>query len=153
MGHDILWIGLLMGMAPLLLGYFYWRVGKSGLANDPFYDVDALSQLALALALRSERDSLFQIGFLSNKAMLGAVVFDLGAATGGNLRAFSARLLCDDAFICARTAHKPWLINAALLVCRVAKMVSTAQASVDADPAVAHPLIAKFVVDLRPTRK
>jgi Ca2+-transporting ATPase len=36
-----------------------------------------LSQMGNALAIRSQRDSLFKIGLLSNKPMLGAVVFTL----------------------------------------------------------------------------
>lgn len=36
-----------------------------------------LSQLGNALALRSDRDSLFSIGLLSNKAMLGTVALTL----------------------------------------------------------------------------
>jgi len=36
-----------------------------------------LSQMGNALAIRSDRESLFRIGFLSNKPMLGAVLLTL----------------------------------------------------------------------------
>jgi Ca2+-transporting ATPase len=36
-----------------------------------------LSQMALAAAVRSEQDSLFRIGLLSNKPLLGAVTLTL----------------------------------------------------------------------------
>jgi Ca2+-transporting ATPase len=71
-GRDIIWMGLVMGVAPLLLGYLYWRAGDSGWQTMVFTTL-VLSQLMLALALRSGRDSLFQIGFTSNLAMLTAV--------------------------------------------------------------------------------
>jgi Ca2+-transporting ATPase len=41
------------------------------------FTVLTLSQMTLALAVRSERDSLFSLGLLSNKAMLGAVSLTL----------------------------------------------------------------------------
>jgi Ca2+-transporting ATPase len=76
MGRDIIWVGLLMGLAPLLLGYFYWRAGDAGWQTMAFTTL-VLSQMALALAARSERESLFQIGFFSNRAMVGAVMLTL----------------------------------------------------------------------------
>ncbi|HMN30350.1 MAG TPA: HAD-IC family P-type ATPase, partial [Caldilineaceae bacterium] len=71
-GRDIIWIGLLMGVSPLLLGYVYWRTGDPGWQTIVFTTL-VLSQLMLALAVRSSRDSIFQIGFTSNRAMLAAV--------------------------------------------------------------------------------
>ena len=71
-GRDILWIGLLMGVAPLALGYFYWRANDPGWQTMVFTTL-VLSQLMLALALRSTHDSIFQIGFGSNRTMLLAV--------------------------------------------------------------------------------
>jgi Ca2+-transporting ATPase len=71
-GRDILWIGLLMGLLPLALGYFYWRAGHAAWQTQVFSTL-TLAQLALALALRSEHDSLFQIGLSSNRLLLLAV--------------------------------------------------------------------------------
>jgi Ca2+-transporting ATPase len=71
-GRDIIWMGLAMGLAPLMLGYFYWRAGHPGWQTMVFTTL-VLSQLMLALAVRSSRDSIFRIGFGSNRAMLLAV--------------------------------------------------------------------------------
>jgi Ca2+-transporting ATPase len=76
MGRDIIWIGLLMGMVSLGTGYWYWRNNHPGWQTMVF-TVLTLSQMGNALAVRSERDSLFQIGLLSNKSLLGAVILTL----------------------------------------------------------------------------
>jgi Ca2+-transporting ATPase len=72
MGVDIIWMGLLMGIAPLALGYAFW------IAADPawqtmLFTTLVLSQMAFAFAVRSERESIFEIGLLTNPAMLGAI--------------------------------------------------------------------------------
>jgi Ca2+-transporting ATPase len=71
-GIDIIWVGLLMGLVPLVLGYVYWRDGNPAWQTLAFTTL-TLSQMAVALALRSERDSLFSIGLRTNRAMVGAV--------------------------------------------------------------------------------
>jgi Ca2+-transporting ATPase len=72
-GRDILWVGLLMGIAPLVLGYLYWQADPDGIWQTMVFTTLVLSQLFLALAVRSERESIFQIGFGSNRYMLLAV--------------------------------------------------------------------------------
>lgn len=42
------------------------------------FTVLCLSQLGHALAIRSERDSTFRLGFWSNPVLVGAVLFTLG---------------------------------------------------------------------------
>jgi Ca2+-transporting ATPase len=71
-GRDIVWIGLLMGLAPLGLGYIAWRNGDPAWQTMVFTTL-VLSQLMLAFAVRSERDSFFRIGIGTNRAMLWAV--------------------------------------------------------------------------------
>jgi Ca2+-transporting ATPase len=73
MGRDIIWIGLLCAMVTLGVGYCYWKLGRPQWQTMVFTTL-TFSQMALALAVRSERDSLFSIGLLSNKSLLGAVV-------------------------------------------------------------------------------
>ena len=75
MGFDIAWIGLLMGAVSLAMGYWYW---SSGSTNDShwrtlIFTVLTLSQMGNAMATRSSRDSLFQIGVFSNLTMIGTV--------------------------------------------------------------------------------
>jgi Ca2+-transporting ATPase len=71
-GRDIIWTGLVMGAVSLGVGYFYWAAGQAGWQTMVF-TVLTLSQMALALATRSERESLFKMGLSSNRAMLGAI--------------------------------------------------------------------------------
>ena len=77
LGWNIIWVGILLGLVSLGTGYWYW------LHNHPswqtiVFTVLTLSQMGNALAIRSERNSLFQIGLLSNQALLGAVTLTVG---------------------------------------------------------------------------
>lgn len=77
MGRSIIWIGLLMGLVSFGTGYLYWRIGDTGWQT-MLFTILTLSQMGNALAIRSERDSLFKIGLLSNKPLLAAVILTLG---------------------------------------------------------------------------
>lgn len=76
MGRDIAWIGLLMGVVSLSMGYWSWAYGASSESHwrTIVFTVLTLAQMGNALATRSSRDSLFQIGVFSNIALIGAVV-------------------------------------------------------------------------------
>ena len=76
MKWHILIVGLLMGLISLGLGYSYWKSANAEWQTMVFTTI-TLSQMAHALAIRSERDSLFSIGLLSNKPLLGAVSLTL----------------------------------------------------------------------------
>jgi Ca2+-transporting ATPase len=77
---DIAWIGLLMGVVSLALGYWTWAIGSS--ADNHWrtivFTVLTLSQLGNALAIRSSRDSLFRIGVFSNMALIGSLTLTFG---------------------------------------------------------------------------
>ena len=73
MGRHIIWVGLLMGISVLGLGKIYQALGISHWQTMTFNAL-TLAQMAHVLAIRSERDSLFKIGFFSNKALVGAVL-------------------------------------------------------------------------------
>jgi len=80
MGFDIAWIGLLMGVVSLALGYWYWNFES---ASDPHwrtivFTVLTLAQMGNALATRSSRDSLFQIGIFSNMSLVGSIALTFG---------------------------------------------------------------------------
>jgi Ca2+-transporting ATPase len=81
MARDILWIGLLMGLVSLLAGIIPWRAGNPAWQTIIFTTL-TLAQLGNALATRSERDSLFKIGLLSNRAMLTSVLLTLALQLG-----------------------------------------------------------------------
>jgi Ca2+-transporting ATPase len=76
MARQIVWVGLLMGLVSLGIGYAYWSRGHPDWQTMVFTTL-TLSQMGNALAIRSNRDSLFTIGLLSNKPMLQAVLLTL----------------------------------------------------------------------------
>jgi P-type Ca2+ transporter type 2C len=75
MAIDIVWIGLLMGIISLAMGYYEW---SHGAADDYWrtvvFTVLTLSQMGNVMAIRSQRDSLFTIGIFSNPSMTGSVL-------------------------------------------------------------------------------
>jgi len=72
LGIYVLWVGLLMGLVSLGLGFWAWGTGRSNWQTMVFTTL-TLSQMGNVLALRSNRESLFTLGLLSNKPLLGAV--------------------------------------------------------------------------------
>jgi Ca2+-transporting ATPase len=72
-GRHILWVGVIIGLIPLLTGFWYWRSSAIEWQTMIFVTL-TFAQMAHVMAIRSERYSLFTIGVLSNKALLGAVL-------------------------------------------------------------------------------
>jgi len=73
LGFDILWVGPFMGLVSLGVGLWGYLNGNPYWTTMVFTTL-TLAQMGNALAIRSDRYSLFSIGFLSNKPMLGAVL-------------------------------------------------------------------------------
>jgi P-type Ca2+ transporter type 2C len=71
MWQHILWVGLLMGGVSLLAQAWAYHTGSAHWQSMVF-TVLTLSQMGHVLAIRSEHDSLFQQGLLSNMPLLGA---------------------------------------------------------------------------------
>ena len=69
---SLLWMGAIMAAASLLVGYFYWRAGLPAWQTMTFTTL-TLSQMAMAVAARTERGSLLKIGLFTNRAMLRAI--------------------------------------------------------------------------------
>jgi P-type Ca2+ transporter type 2C len=80
MVRDIAWIGLLMGVVSLALGYWSWTADSSNEAHwrTIVFTVLTLTQMGNALAIRSSHDSLFRIGILSNKPLIGSIALTFG---------------------------------------------------------------------------
>ncbi len=76
LGFDILWVGPFMGLVSLGVGLWGFLTGNPYWKTMVFTTL-TLSQMGNALAIRSDRDSLFRIGLFTNKPMLGAVVLTL----------------------------------------------------------------------------
>jgi Ca2+-transporting ATPase len=74
--RDIIWAGLLMGLGSLAVGYFYWHAGRENWQTMLFTTL-TLSQMSLALAVRSESESLFRIGLFSNRPLLAAIALSV----------------------------------------------------------------------------
>ncbi len=80
MMRDIAWIGLLMGLVSLAMGYWYWAFESATNVQwrTIVFTVLTLSQMGNVMAVRSNRDSLFRIGVFSNRPLLGAVLLTFG---------------------------------------------------------------------------
>jgi Ca2+-transporting ATPase len=76
-GWQIIWIGVLMGIVSLAVGYFFWLADPDGPWQTMLFTTLVLAQMGNALATRSNRDSLFSIGIFSNWMMVVAVVLGL----------------------------------------------------------------------------
>ena len=62
-----------MGLLSLAPAYWYWQLGNPNWQTILFPTL-TFAQMAHVLATRTERQSLFQTGLLSNKPLLGAVL-------------------------------------------------------------------------------
>jgi Ca2+-transporting ATPase len=71
---QVIWGGLVLGFTPLAMGYYFYQAGHEGWRTMVFTTL-TLSQLALVLSIRSERDSFFTIGPLTNVPLLLIVGF------------------------------------------------------------------------------
>jgi Ca2+-transporting ATPase len=72
--RQVIWGGLVLGLTPLAMGFYFNQIGHEGWRTMVFTTL-TLSQLALVLSLRSERDSFFTIGVFSNAPLLFVVAF------------------------------------------------------------------------------
>ncbi len=82
MSAHIIWVGLLMGAVSLFTQAWSIKTGHAHWQSMVF-TVLCLSQMGHVLAIRSERESLFSQGLLSNKPLIGAfaLTFALQMAT------------------------------------------------------------------------
>lgn len=76
LGRHIVWVGILMASLSMGVGYGYWRADHPNWQTMVFTTL-TVSQMAHVMAIRSERDSLFRIGLLSNKPLLAAVLLTI----------------------------------------------------------------------------
>jgi Ca2+-transporting ATPase len=82
LGAHILWVGFLMGAVSLFTQAWSIKTGHAHWQSMVF-TVLCLSQMGHVLAIRSDRESLFSQGLLSNKPLIGAfaLTFALQMAT------------------------------------------------------------------------
>lgn len=77
LGWHILRTGLLIAVIALAVGYWYDATDRAHTQTMIFTTL-ALAQIWQALGIRSGQDSLFSVGLLSNKPLLGAAVLVFG---------------------------------------------------------------------------
>jgi Ca2+-transporting ATPase len=75
LGVHIVWVGLLMGAVSLFTQAWAIQTGRHW--QTMVFTVLSLSQMGHILAIRSERQSLFTIGLLSNLPLCGAVLLTI----------------------------------------------------------------------------
>ncbi|MDP2980683.1 MAG: cation-translocating P-type ATPase C-terminal domain-containing protein, partial [Candidatus Omnitrophota bacterium] len=82
LGTHIIWVGLLMGAVSLFTQGWSIKTGHAHWQTMVF-TVLCLSQMGHVFAIRSERESLFTQGLLSNRPLIGAFIltFALQMAT------------------------------------------------------------------------
>ena len=73
MAIHILWIGLLMGIVTIAIQAYAIHDGNAHWQTMAF-TVLCFSQLGHVMVIRSGRESIFKIGFFSNKPMVGALL-------------------------------------------------------------------------------
>ena len=73
MWQYILWVGGLMGIITMLIQYFGYQAGNPAWRTMVFTTL-CLAQMGNALAIRSDKYSLFSIGVFTNPALVGAVL-------------------------------------------------------------------------------
>lgn len=74
---QILWGGILVGLVVHLMGYGYWRAANAAWQTMIFTTL-TFCHLGVALAARSERNLLWELGLRSNKPLLGALLLMMG---------------------------------------------------------------------------
>jgi P-type Ca2+ transporter type 2C len=72
LGRHVVWVGALMALVSLATGLWYSRVAPE-IWQTMVFTTLTLSQLSHVMAIRSGDESLFSVGPLSNKPLLGAV--------------------------------------------------------------------------------
>ncbi len=73
LGLHILWVGLLISLLCLGLGYWAWRDSRASWQTMVFTTL-TLAQMGHVLAVRSSHETFVESGIFSNKSLLGAVL-------------------------------------------------------------------------------
>jgi P-type Ca2+ transporter type 2C len=72
LGRHVIWVGMLMALVSLVTGLWYSQTAPE-IWQTMVFTTLTLSQLGHVMAVRSGNESLFRVGPLSNKPLLGAV--------------------------------------------------------------------------------
>jgi Ca2+-transporting ATPase len=80
-GRHIVWVGALIGLVSIGVGYWHWLDDHARWQTMLFTTL-AFAQVGQAFAIRSNRDSVFRIGILSNKLLAGMVALVVALQLG-----------------------------------------------------------------------
>jgi Ca2+-transporting ATPase len=69
-GQSIIWMGTLISLLAIGVGYIYWLQGRDTWQTMVFCTL-AFSQVAQAMTVRSDRESIWRIGLFTNRPLLG----------------------------------------------------------------------------------
>jgi Ca2+-transporting ATPase len=75
---DVVWVGLMMGLTSLAVGYVSWLMNHQGHWQTMIFATLTMGQMGNALATRSECDSFFSRGRKVNYLLYATVVLTLG---------------------------------------------------------------------------
>jgi P-type Ca2+ transporter type 2C len=73
LGRHVLWVGVLMALVSLGVGVWYQQTAPE-IWQTMVFTTLTLSQMSHVMAIRSGDESLFRVGLLTNKPLLGAVI-------------------------------------------------------------------------------
>ncbi|MEO0078220.1 MAG: cation-translocating P-type ATPase, partial [candidate division WOR-3 bacterium] len=89
---DVVWVGLMMGLTSLAVGFLAWRIDQNGPWQTMLFTTLTIAQMGNALATRSECDSFFSGGRRQNYFLYGTVVLTLGLQLGVTYLPFLQRV-------------------------------------------------------------
>ncbi len=72
LGTHVIWVGMVMAALTLGVGYWYWQAADDRWRTMVFTTL-AFSQMAHVMAIRSNTESIFSVGVLSNRWLAAAV--------------------------------------------------------------------------------
>jgi len=78
LGAQVVWTGLFIGLVTLITGFAYHEMDPGGPWQTLMFTMLAVMQVFQALGTRSDRESLFTIGFATNRIMLGVIALVVG---------------------------------------------------------------------------
>lgn len=74
LGVHMLWAGIVIGLVPFFLALYLCSRYPYAQWQTMIFTTFIMSRMCHAMAIRSQKESLFTIGFFSNKALVGAVL-------------------------------------------------------------------------------
>jgi P-type Ca2+ transporter type 2C len=92
LGRHVVWVGVLMALVSLATGLWYSQTAPE-IWQTMVFTTLTLSQLGHVMAIRSGDESLFRVGPLSNKPLLGAVALTFALQLLGIYTPFFQRFL------------------------------------------------------------